>query len=219
MDKGLIYKITCLPTGKCYIGKTIRPLSERLKNHFSGYDSCRKLNEAIKIYGKDNFDVKVIASNIPYNELDSLEVFYINEYNSVNNGYNIKYGNKNSKGRDFHIISPEVKAKTIELYNSGLIPNIIADILSISRTSVYNILEEFNIPRYINKSKFNLGKSKIDFETFRRLKLDEWKTKQLAEYFGVAKSSIKRYFNRHKDIILPRVSNTLTDDAEGEDVL
>ena len=208
MDRGLIYKITCLSTGKCYIGKTIRPLAERMRNHFSGYDSCRKLNEAINKYGKDNFIVEVIASNIPYNELDQLEVFYINEYNSVKDGYNIKYGNSNYKGRLFHTLTSEVKKEVIKLYNQDMKVENISIQLKICRTSVYNILKQFDIPRFKNKSKFNRGKLKIDFETFKKLKLDGWQTKQLADYFNVNKSSIKRYYNRHKDIIFPRVSNT-----------
>lgn len=218
MDKGLIYKITCTTTGKCYIGKTIRPLAERMSHHFNGYDSCVKLNNAIKEYGKNSFIVEVIANNIPYNELDALERFYITQYDSVNNGYNVKYGNRGHKGRPFHTLTEELQYNIIALYNAGYNTNDIADELKVCRTSVYNTLKKHNIKCVNRKPTFN-KKSKIDFETFKELKLKGWKTKELAKFFNVAKSSIKRYYNRHKDIIFPRVSDTLTSKVEGENVL
>ena len=47
-----------------------------------------KIYNAINKYGKDNFYVETLESNIPISELDNKEIEYIELYDSFNNGYN-----------------------------------------------------------------------------------------------------------------------------------
>ena len=56
-----------------------------------GKDPCVKLNNAWQKYGEDNFEYSVICYCIPA-ELNSLEMYYINMYNSCKNGYNCTLG-------------------------------------------------------------------------------------------------------------------------------
>jgi len=87
-----IYKITNLSNDKIYIGQSVKLLS-RLSAHKSE-NGGGLLSKAIAKYGKDNFLFEVLIY-CDKDELDSLEIKYIAEYNStVPNGYNISIGGK-----------------------------------------------------------------------------------------------------------------------------
>jgi group I intron endonuclease len=87
---GIIYIITNKVNSKVYIGQTRKSLSERMRHHFSKYETCRKLKEAMEQYGKENF--LFVLELVPFSELNARETFYIEQYNSIGNGYNIKKG-------------------------------------------------------------------------------------------------------------------------------
>ena len=58
---GVIYKLTS-PSGKGYVGKTVRPLADRLASHkCMSQHSCRALKNAIEKYGWSSFRVEVLA--------------------------------------------------------------------------------------------------------------------------------------------------------------
>lgn len=98
---GIIYKITNIKTGKCYIGQTIQPsLKERYKGGIiKGWINERKCYENQKfteeLIEKD-FKAEVINYGICRYHLDKLEAYYIDKYNSCENGYNNQTGNHNS---------------------------------------------------------------------------------------------------------------------------
>ena len=88
---GEIYKITCIPNGKLYIGQTTQGTNKRWKQHVRG-DNVRTshISAAIKKYNKQNFKVEVIHVTSMIHELDDLEKYYISYYKSLTpNGYNI----------------------------------------------------------------------------------------------------------------------------------
>jgi group I intron endonuclease len=102
----IIYKITNKNNGMCYIGQTIRSLSERWKNHRTLKSGCIRLNNAIRKYGKDSFSVEEIASYNTQEDLNDAEEYYIDFHNCLApNGYNLKTGG--SKGK----MSEESKIK------------------------------------------------------------------------------------------------------------
>jgi group I intron endonuclease len=82
MKSGIIYKATS-PSGKVYIGKTIKLLERRKSNHLhdSKLFDC-KFYRAISKYGFDNFKWEIIANNIPENRLDVEEILAIYLYDS-----------------------------------------------------------------------------------------------------------------------------------------
>lgn len=41
-------------------------------------------------FGRENFYIEILEDNIPYSSLDYKEKYYIEYYNSIKNGYNIK---------------------------------------------------------------------------------------------------------------------------------
>jgi len=94
--KGIIYTAINKVNGKQYIGKTIQKLSRRRDRHF--YNSKQKNNiplyNAIRKYGIENFEWKIIASCIGNTkDLNNLEIQLIKQNQTMYpNGYNITQG-------------------------------------------------------------------------------------------------------------------------------
>jgi len=90
----VIYKITNLKTNKSYIGQTIRNPKMREYEHFCDSNIVRmkskKLYNSIEKYGKENFTMEIIDRAISLDHLNILEEYYVKEYDSINNGYNIR---------------------------------------------------------------------------------------------------------------------------------
>lgn len=86
-----IYKITNIQNNKVYIGQTIRPIQDRFHRHIN--DALNNILDthfarAIRKYGKDNFIIEQIDQAQTQNELNKKEQYWIQYYNSVQNGYN-----------------------------------------------------------------------------------------------------------------------------------
>lgn len=90
---GFIYKITS-PSGKSYIGQTVRDVSRRINRH--GKESrCVNIHRAILKYGKDNFNIEILGIFL-LELLDLAEISAIKENNTLSpNGYNLKEGGAN----------------------------------------------------------------------------------------------------------------------------
>lgn len=97
--KGLIYKITS-PTGRVYIGQTSKTIEYRYRG---GVDiRQKKLYNSVKKYGWENHSREVIDS-VQFSGLnnwllDKLEIYWIAQYDSFNNGLNMTLGGQGSKG-------------------------------------------------------------------------------------------------------------------------
>jgi hypothetical protein len=84
----IVYAITNKINGKMYIGQTSRPLNLRTKEHFClKKTGCTGLYNAITKYGRDGFDVEVLATVPNQTSLDVAEVFFIQQYNTTNSKY------------------------------------------------------------------------------------------------------------------------------------
>lgn len=83
-----IYKHTS-PSGKHYIGQTVN-----IKNRWkpSAYKQCHKFYRAIEKYGWENITHEIICVCHTPHEANEKEMFYIQHYDSINNGYNILVG-------------------------------------------------------------------------------------------------------------------------------
>lgn len=88
---GCIYMYTNKINGMKYIGQTICRLKKRHNEHLKRDDSY--IDRALRKYGKENFTLEIIEDKIyDRKRLDELEIFYINKYDSFNNGYNLTKG-------------------------------------------------------------------------------------------------------------------------------
>lgn len=90
---GIIYKITS-PSGKVYVGQTIRSFEKRMQEHRDMKSKCSAIRNAIDKYG-DEMKYEIIEENIPQEQLDERETNWINHFNSLTpNGYNLKTGGR-----------------------------------------------------------------------------------------------------------------------------
>ena len=110
---GEIYLVTCVPTGKLYVGQALllsgsdlRPYGTykrwvahlyEAKTHKA---SCRYLNNAINKYGEDAFIIEAILTcKIP--DMTKYEDYFINYYNTIApNGYNLKGAGRCGRASD-----------------------------------------------------------------------------------------------------------------------
>lgn len=93
-----IYKFTHIETNRCYIGQTIQDPNRRRLEHIcdSRYTTREyHFHNALRKYGIDAFTFEVIATANTLAELNLLEEQYIEQYNSINNGFNIRNGGGN----------------------------------------------------------------------------------------------------------------------------
>ena len=93
-----IYKFTHYTTGKCYIGQTTQDPNRRRLEHIS--ESRRsstkyRFHNAIRKYGINAFKFEVIDTASSIEELNQLETKYVNEFDSIKNGYNLRLPNDN----------------------------------------------------------------------------------------------------------------------------
>ena len=91
----LIYMIENILNGKFYIGKTVKTVQDRFKQHIrcAKYGINRKLYDAMNHYGIDKFVFYVIEDNIQSEDvLNEREIYWITKLNAIENGYNMAEG-------------------------------------------------------------------------------------------------------------------------------
>lgn len=99
-----IYKITNTENGKCYIGQS-RDIEARWQKHLSSYKSSPdwELYRAFKKYGISKFTFEIVEE-CQIEELNEREVYWIAQYNSFNNGYNMTLGGEACNGTNDKIV-------------------------------------------------------------------------------------------------------------------
>ncbi|WP_445480364.1 hypothetical protein ACULLL_09415 [Lysinibacillus irui] len=105
-EYGFIYVTTNKINGKKYIGKCIYGRVNNWENYLG---SGVYLKRAIKKYGKENFERKIIINACSEEELNELEEYYLNYFDVVNSTeyYNIKL---TSIGGDIFTFHPNKEA-------------------------------------------------------------------------------------------------------------
>ena len=98
---GVIYLVCCKPINKYYVGQTTIGFDNRYKSGFlndKGHRVKDNLKEDLEKYGEDSFEITEIFK-VAHNkeELDDLEVYYIDHFDSYYNGYNETRGNHHAK--------------------------------------------------------------------------------------------------------------------------
>lgn len=111
---GIIYKYTS-PSNKCYIGQTYNEKERRqkfnnIKNAYGGI----KIDNARRKYGPENFTYEILYTietddkELLMDELNAMEEYYIEKFDSIDSGYNILRGGSNY--HDF-VYTKEIKEK------------------------------------------------------------------------------------------------------------
>lgn len=149
---GCIYKLTNIITNKVYIGKTTYNANERLKQHIKdSFGGTSKLYTAANIYGWESFEIEVIEDNIISDtELNKLEKYYIDKYDSFNNGYNGTLG-----GEGASIYSEKFKDNVVKVFKRTNSINETSNITGACNYTVRKILRSKNA--YIDKHSESKG--------------------------------------------------------------
>lgn len=95
----IVYIHTNQINNKKYVGITRRTVNERWGLMGQGYAQQPKFYNAIQKYGWENFTHEIIATNLNEMEALELESYYIQYYNTIENGYNILLHGINSYNR------------------------------------------------------------------------------------------------------------------------
>ncbi|AGE57988.1 GIY-YIG catalytic domain-containing endonuclease [Paramecium bursaria Chlorella virus NW665.2] len=110
---GFIYKLTYKVSRKAYIGQTIRPIFERLKEHQFESSGCRAISNAIKKHGWDNFEKEWYE--VPDEDLNFYEEMLVALFGTLApGGYNLMEGGGSSGKRSEETKQKMKEAKTGE---------------------------------------------------------------------------------------------------------
>ena len=164
--------------GKVYIGQTKQPLKSRWNNGY-GYKQCTKFWNAIQKYGWDNFEHKLIEDNLTLDEANRKEQYYIQKYNSIDNGYNISIGGGSNYGSGKNIYQYDLNGNYIKEWFSI---SDIAEAFDVNdASSIYNCISNkinscFGFQwSYVKKEKIPPVKSKSEI-------ISELKRKPVYQY-------------------------------------
>lgn len=94
-SKNVIYKFTNLINQKIYIGQTRKQFRERLAHHiWQMNNNPSYFHKALSKYGLSNFDITILETCENPEDLNGLEIYWIDYYQSSdrNKGYNLTLG-------------------------------------------------------------------------------------------------------------------------------
>jgi len=91
-----IYIVKNTINNKVYVGQTWYPLKKRFSDHKRS-KFCTKLSRALAKYGKDNFFIEPLAYCETQKQSDKAEIYFIKHFDSIKNGYNLRYGGSHGK--------------------------------------------------------------------------------------------------------------------------
>jgi len=99
---GCIYLITNLITKKVYVGQTLNYMKRMKEHEYNGKNPKYYFSHAIRKYGWENFKPEILIDEVPEEDLDNLEINYIDFYNSFGpGGYNLTQGGGGMSGYKF----------------------------------------------------------------------------------------------------------------------
>lgn len=101
---GVIYKITNILNNKSYIGRR-KCVKNKLSSLHRYWGSGSYIRNAIKKYGLENFTKEYIDFAMSDEELDILEMKYIEKFNTYKDGYNQTIGGEHFRGEIHNIDS------------------------------------------------------------------------------------------------------------------
>lgn len=191
---GYIYTIRNRTDNKIYVGQTIQDVEARWKDHLKKGSNCRYLKSAINKYGVDNFDFKLVCITFD-NQLDDMEIKYIEQYNSlVPNGYNLRLGG--NSGRHNAETKQKISESLKNRYKNGLIclnnHRLGKPLSEITKKKISESLKgQHRSQETINKWIISRRKNKTIQFDMEGNRLNSFNScKEAAEYIGTSKSSI-----------------------------
>lgn len=146
---GILYSISNDINEKLYIGKTYKSLKQRWKLHVSDSkkdNKNRHLYNAMKKYGIEHFYIEEIG-RYKSGELEEMEKYYIEKYDTYNNGYNCTTGGDGCPGFIKNKYNEEQKQFIIQCFYKY--PNIsfLSKALNVDYKALDRVLDEYGIKK------------------------------------------------------------------------
>lgn len=133
-----IYKITNNINGKVYIGQSI-DIKRRWRSHKKDFENIdNKFYRAIRKYGLENFFFEIVEE-VPVNELDERESYWIRFYNSIEEGYNTIPGGVKGIPFPVKLSDEEINRIYSLLKNTSLSQKEIAKVFNVHENTIQNI--------------------------------------------------------------------------------
>lgn len=177
-----IYKITNKINKKVYIGQSKDIISRWNAHKYYTYNNKTKLQNAFSKYGISNFDFEIIEECL-ISELDEKEKYWINYYNSYEDGYNMTLGGQEGRILDYDSIIND-------FYNTKSIHQT-AKNLNLSRETIRKILDIYNI-KYNKNISIPQEIIMIDPYTLQELKMFP-SIKDASNYIKLTESAIRKH--------------------------
>lgn len=186
------------------------------------------IKRAILKYGKEHFKIELIEE-CPIEWLDRREIFWIDYFDSFNNGYNLTAGG-NNKSRNFAKSLEDII--DIEEFKSFIIDNFptakqVEKKFKISHSSIYNLIKRLDDDRLkLNPYNPRIGNAKKREKEVCEKYLEGYNIQDLVKMFHSQKMYISKILKNNgitiqrgrKSILEYNISKsvqTLTDIAEG----
>jgi len=182
----VVYKAE-FPNGKVYIGKSKDFDNRKNKHFYSPKYYNTKFTKAIKKYVFDAIKWEIIFKTNDIELLNQKEKFFIQEYDSIKNGYNISIGGDggdtiSNNPRKIEIMKQQLRTKGyddsyyVEISNT-MSKNIIGDYLN-NKLSIKAIARKYNISkqritRFLNSHSIKIDKDRAKLTNSVKLEDDK----------------------------------------------
>ena len=83
---GIVYRALCVPSGKSYVGQTVRTLEQRWRAHKESQSACHALKSAIRKYGAKAFVLSILDTANDQSDLNAKEEHWIATLGTVSPG-------------------------------------------------------------------------------------------------------------------------------------
>lgn len=193
---GIIYKVTNIKNNKIYIGQTITSLNERINKHYYKAKIAKEQNKtsnhflnALNSYNKEDFIWEIIDTANEQNTLDEKEQYWIQYYDSIKTGYNIREGGLGRKGGD--AFAEVCGSKPFLLYDEN--GNFIGEFINKREVERQYRINHGDLSQMIlNDKGFSHGYAAFDKESFDLTKLKNriiiYKKYKKDKFIGISKA-------------------------------
>ncbi len=186
---GTIYIIKNKVNSKVYIGQTKGTIQDRLYNHKKPSrlkkQGSYKIYNAFNKYGVDNFYIEVLKDKVLIEDLNNIEIEYIEIYDSFNNGYNTTPGGDGSTIHKTYDIT-----NIVGRYVGGESSVKIAEHYGVSHNTITRLLRKNNITTRENGNKL----CDIDHSEFKTMYYNKkLSNSEIADHFKVHERTIRRW--------------------------
>lgn len=181
-----IYIIKNIINNKVYIGQTTQPINIRFNNHkMASRIEDTKFYRAIRKYGEDKFYIEPLEENVPIEKLNEREQYWIQFFDSYQNGYNSTLGGDGIRSINYNLI--------YEYWLQGYNITDISKMCSIGRDTVSRVLRgSYNITSEEIRKRGYISNYKLDPDFI----IEQWykglTPNQIATQFGGDINTIKK---------------------------